>query len=365
MRNSNRYTALSDDNVYGNAEEDIEIHPPSTEQSENPSGNADRLAGNTFTHSFPSSRNDKVGPSTGDGWGDDLDLVDIEENYSDETTFQLIENSERCCKVSQGQRNSEASKLGFDPTQMTLLTPRAGRGGGLRRSSVTSHGPLQPIAESTLESEVEAGITGSQMVETVAEGDTTIIMQTTEPPPEHTWTTEQTFFTFWAQLIFGLNTGRMVAVPALFRDWVKNTSKHVPNFGLLPFNDKKGQVIATPEQVPDENSSFYKEYYHNHRVLRSGNLTGMVHFRCSVSWTKIKRMQDDCFQWLHWNKVYLNMAKFKCDTLVVCGFLVGAHPGHLRREDAEQEYRHRHKLPEDNTFNFPPGLFQLPCPPLN
>jgi hypothetical protein len=186
---------------------------------------------------------------------------------------------------------------------------------------------------------VEVGITGLQTVETIAEDDTMIIMKTTEPPPEHILTTEQTIFTFRAQLTFGLNTGRTVAVSASFRDWVKNTAKNVPNFGLLPFDDEKGQVIATPEQVPDENYSFYKEYYHNHRILRSGNLTGMVHFRCSISWTKIKRMQDDYSQWLHWNKVYLNMAKFKCDTLVVCGFLVGAHPGHLRREDTEQEYR--------------------------
>jgi len=78
------------------------------------------IAGTTITHSFPSSGNDKVGPSTGDGWGVNLDLVDIEENYTDETPFQLIENSKRRRKVSQGQRNSEALRLGVDPTQMTL-----------------------------------------------------------------------------------------------------------------------------------------------------------------------------------------------------------------------------------------------------
>jgi hypothetical protein len=123
MNNGNRYTVLSDDNVYGNAEEDIELHPPSAEQSENPSGYVERLAGTMVAHSFSSSGNDTVGPSTGDGWGDDLDLVDIEENYTDETPFQLVESSERRCKVSQGQRSSEASRLGFDPTQMTPWSP--------------------------------------------------------------------------------------------------------------------------------------------------------------------------------------------------------------------------------------------------
>ena len=53
----------------------------------------------------------------------------------------------------------------------------------------------------------------------------------------------------------------MVTVPALFREWVQHTSKHIPNFALLPFDDEKGQVIVTPEQVPDEKSSFYKAYF--------------------------------------------------------------------------------------------------------
>jgi hypothetical protein len=35
--------------------------------------------------------------------------------------------------------------------------------------------------------------------------------------------------------------------------------------------------------------------------------------------------------------VFLQYTKFQMDTLVVCGFLVGAHPGHLRRDEAEEE----------------------------
>jgi hypothetical protein len=88
-------------------------------------------------------------------------------------------------------------------------------------------------------------------------------------------------------------------------------------------------VITKHEQIPDDNPTFYQDYYHNHRILNHGNMTGMVHFRCSVSWNKVKRMKEPYIQWLHKAKKYLNLAKFKSATLVVYGFLVGAHPGHL------------------------------------
>ena len=39
------------------------------------------------------------------------------------------------------------------------------------------------------------------------------------------------------------------------------------------------------------------------------------------------------------SKVFLNYTKFKTETLVPIGFLVGAHPGHLRRDEAEEELR--------------------------
>lgn len=39
--------------------------------------------------------------------------------------------------------------------------------------------------------------------------------------------------------------------------------------------------------------------------------------------------------YLHKSRVYLNQTKFKTDTLVACGFLVGAHPGHLHHGEAE------------------------------
>jgi hypothetical protein len=37
--------------------------------------------------------------------------------------------------------------------------------------------------------------------------------------------------------------------------------------------------------------------------------------------------------------VFLNQTKFKASSLVPCGFLLGAHPGHLRRAEAEDELR--------------------------
>jgi hypothetical protein len=61
-------------------------------------------------------------------------------------------------------------------------------------------------------------------------------------------------------------------------------------------------------------------------------------------------MKDKYFQWLYQNKVYLNLTKFKSSSLVVCGFLVGAHPGHLRREDAEVEFCERLGLAPDYPF---------------
>jgi hypothetical protein len=96
----------------------------------------------------------------------------------------------------------------------------------------------------------------------------------------------QTSFIFHAQLTWGLEPGPNVNLPFLFLDWVANSAKFIPDFSLLPFDDKKGQVINTPDQVPDDNPEFFQEYYYNHLVLNHGNLTGMVQFRCSVSWNE-------------------------------------------------------------------------------
>jgi hypothetical protein len=93
----------------------------------------------------------------------------------------------------------------------------------------------------------------------------------------------KTFFIFCAQLTFGLPPKTTVHVPSLFREWLVNSVKYISDLSLLPFEDVKGQHVTSAEQAPDESPSFYDTYYHKHRVLRHGNLTGMLHFSCSIS----------------------------------------------------------------------------------
>jgi len=95
----------------------------------------------------------------------------------------------------------------------------------------------------------------------------------------------------------------------LFREWVNNTKLCIPDFELLPFVEEKGQVVTTFDQVPDDNPIFFKDYYYNHRILNHGNLTGMVHFRCTVSWNKVKRVKKPYFQWLHKTSDYFTNAE--------------------------------------------------------
>jgi hypothetical protein len=65
----------------------------------------------------------------------------------------------------------------------------------------------------------------------------------------------------------------------------------------------------------------------------------MVNFQCSTPWARLKSPNHPFFNWLHLNKVFLNQTIFKASSLVPCGFLLGAHPGHLRKDEAEDELR--------------------------
>jgi hypothetical protein len=105
------------------------------------------------------------------------------------------------------------------------------------------------------------------------------------------------------------------------------------------------------DQVPTGNPEFYKTYYFNHQVLQHGNLTGMVCFQSSTPWPKLKSFNSSYFGWLRTNNVYLNQAKFKTSTLVPCGFLVGAHPGFIRRDEAESEI-YTHLMTDSDTLPF-------------
>jgi hypothetical protein len=147
------------------------------------------------------------------------------------------------------------------------------------------------------------------------------------------------FHTYSAQLTFGLDKSAEVNVATLFSRWVFSACQSIPHFSLLPYTDEKGVRISSTEQIPKDNKEFFDQYFHNHRVLAHGNLTGMITFQCSVTWASLKDPNSGFFKWLHFNKVYLNQTKFKTDTLVPCGFLLGAHPGFLHWDEAEQELR--------------------------
>jgi len=64
----------------------------------------------------------------------------------------------------------------------------------------------------------------------------------------------------------------------------------------------------------------------------------MVAFQCTATWGDIKSPWSQYFQWLKEHRVFLNPTKLKTDNLVPCGFLLGAHPGYLRRDEAESDH---------------------------
>jgi hypothetical protein len=166
---------------------------------------------------------------------------------------------------------------------------------------------------------------------------TTHVLPTEKVNPESASTV---FYTYRAQLTFGLSPSPSgVNVAQYFRRWIFSSCASIDNFSLLPYDDEKGQQVNTIDQVPDENKDFYLSYYHNHRVLHQGNLTGMVAFQCSTPWAQLKSPNHPYFAWLKMNKVFINQTKFTTSSLVPCGFLLGAHPGHFRRDEAESELR--------------------------
>jgi hypothetical protein len=165
----------------------------------------------------------------------------------------------------------------------------------------------------------------------------TLVLPSQSLSPENINTT---FYTYRAQLTFGLpQSSEGVNVAKYFRRWIFSSCESIDQFSLLPYDDEKGQQIVSLDQVPEDNAEFYSTYYHNHRVLAHGNLTGMVVYQSSSPWSKLKSPNHPFFNWLRLNKVFLNQIKFKALSLVPCGFLLGAHPGHLRRDEAEDELR--------------------------
>jgi len=143
--------------------------------------------------------------------------------------------------------------------------------------------------------------------------------------------------TFRAQLTFGLKPSQKVNVAELFTRWMEASILLLADFALLPFSEESTEKITSVDHIRRGDPVFFTTYYGNHRSLVHGNLTGMVHFQTSTPWQSIKSFKSRYFMWLTDNRVFINYTKFKTDTLVPCGFFVGAHPGHFRRNEAEEE----------------------------
>jgi hypothetical protein len=198
---------------------------------------------------------------------------------------------------------------------------------GINSTSYVKASSLTPVSDTLNQTKIASS--RSQV--------TTPVLPTEQINPEAQSTV---FYTYRAQLTFGLPTSQTgVNVAKYFQRWIFSSCESIDNFSLIPFEDDKGLQISNLNQVPEENKEFYSSYYHNHRVLNQGNLTGMVAFQCSMPWAQLKSPNHPYFAWLRLNKVFLNQTKFKTSSLVPCGFLLGAHPGHLRRDEAEVELR--------------------------
>jgi len=130
-----------------------------------------------------------------------------------------------------------------------------------------------------------------------------------------------------------------VNVANLFMELFTATQSFLQDFSLLSYDSEKGQPLTSISQLTATDETVFQQYYHNHRVLQHGNLTGMILFQSSSSWKSIKVFKSTYFLWLKSHCVFLNYTKFKTDTLVVCGFLLSTHLGHLRRDEAEVELR--------------------------
>jgi hypothetical protein len=72
----------------------------------------------------------------------------------------------------------------------------------------------------------------------------------------------------------------------------------------------------------------------------------MIHFQVGVPWGRLKKPTSPYFSWLFTNEVFINQTKLKVDTLIPCGFLIGAHPFFLRRDEAKEKLTGSLGLPD-------------------
>jgi hypothetical protein len=112
-------------------------------------------------------------------------------------------------------------------------------------------------------------------------------------------TPDITMHTFCAQLTFGLPPSPQINVADHFLTWLETSFKHLKTFSLLPFDDaNQDPPITSITQLVPDNPTFFGTYFHNHRILQHGNLTGVVTFQTSTLWWEIKSFKSNYFNWL-------------------------------------------------------------------
>jgi len=112
-------------------------------------------------------------------------------------------------------------------------------------------------------------------------------------------TSTSLLFTNGAQLTFGLSTTTEVNVAIFFLNRVQESKTYLPDFTLLPYDTTTNTEPAPePTEIQHNYVNFFQTYYANHPVLCHGQLTGMVHFQTTVSWSAIKSFKDPYFTWL-------------------------------------------------------------------
>jgi hypothetical protein len=228
---------------------------------------------------------------------------------------------------TQSTTSSEVLEIAFPPTADQNKQPDT---------------PTQSVAQLSTASHTATNSGTIQIVATTTQNNPHTLLIPSQTASKSTVTTTRPksmlhLHTFRAQLTFGLKPSQKVNVADLFTSWIDASIKLLSDFALLPFDDEDTDTITSTDHIACGDPDFFMKYYGNHRSLLHGNLTGMVHFQTSTSWPSIKAFRSRYFAWLTENRVFINYTKFKTDTLVPCGFLVGAHPGHFRRNEAEEE----------------------------
>jgi hypothetical protein len=332
MHFGNRYSVLADhhdepDNIQADEQSEVSGTSSRSSASHSKVKRPRRRGGNSQSSQMTTEELDKeilsfMEADTGkEGWDDQSlsallgdDPAPYSATLSD--AFRSMANS-----VSATVRNLQSAKR-----------TTSGRGGGVRHQGV-SQDNIGGMRDNTSKPQVTFQSSPAPSTVPVKPVLTTVLPNQDSDESKKA----STFFTYKAQLTFGLQRGREVNMAILFSKFLANAIKLVPLFSLLPYNDNKGLKISFTTQPPEDNPDFYQTYYKNHRILQHRNLTSMISFQCGASWTMLKKPTCKFFRFLCTNKIFLYQTRINAATLVAIGFLHGAHPGYFRRDAAEQE----------------------------